>query len=106
MPGNHRQLHRAQVRIYGWLLCQKLELSKIYLALVYFDVVNQKETVLSETQDADSLKRCFENQCEYFLHWAQQELTHRKPSNCRYRSSAISLPVISTASIQSRLLLI
>ena len=56
MPDNHRQLHWAQVRIYGWLLCQKLGLPRICLALVYFDIVSKKEVMLSETQDAGALK--------------------------------------------------
>ena len=34
MPDNHRQLHSAQVRIYGCLLCEKLGLARIGLALV------------------------------------------------------------------------
>ena len=28
-PANHRQLHWAQVKVYGWLMCQKLGLSEI-----------------------------------------------------------------------------
>jgi len=77
MPDNHRQLHWAQVKVYGWLLCQKLGLSKVCLVLVYFDIVSKKETLLSEIHDADSLKQYFENRCERFLDWAEQELTHR-----------------------------
>jgi DNA excision repair protein ERCC-2 len=77
MPDNHRQLHWAQVRIYGWLLCQKLGLSEVHLALVYYDIGNQKETVLSELWSADALRQYFEDQCERFLAWAEQELAHR-----------------------------
>ncbi len=77
MPDNHRQLHWAQVKIYGWLLCQKLGSSSIRLALVYFDIINRKETLLSETYDADSLKQYFEDKCGRFLGWAEQELAHR-----------------------------
>lgn len=77
MPDNHRQLHWAQVKIYGWLLCKKLGLSKVCLALVYFDIISKKETLLSEIHDANSLKQYFENRCEHFLDWAEQELTHR-----------------------------
>jgi DNA excision repair protein ERCC-2 len=77
MPANHRQLHWAQLKIYGWLLCQKLELSGIYLALVYFDIISKQETLLKEYYDAKSLKHYFEEQCERFLDWAEQELAHR-----------------------------
>lgn len=54
-PANHRQLHWAQVKVYGWLMCQKLGLSEIVLALVYFDIVGEHETLLSQPfQAADS----------------------------------------------------
>ena len=81
MPDNHRQLHWAQVRIYGWLLCQKLGLARIGLALVYFDIVSKKEVVLNETQEAGALKAYFDDQCERFLNWAEQELIHRAGRN-------------------------
>jgi len=77
MPDNQRQLHWAQVRVYGWLLCQKLDLCRIRLALVYFDIVGKQETLLTEVHDAETLKRYFEDQCERFLDWAEQELAHR-----------------------------
>ncbi len=76
MPDNHRQLHWAQVRIYGWLLCRKLGLPRIGLALVYFDIVSKKEVVLNETQEAGALKAYFDDQCERFLNCAEQELIH------------------------------
>lgn len=77
MPDNHRRLHWAQVKIYGWLLCEKLGLPDVRLALVYFDIGSQKETVLAELYDAATLKGFFEEQCGRFLAWAQQELAHR-----------------------------
>jgi len=77
IPDNHRQLHWAQVKIYGWLLCQSRALQEIELALVYFDIGSQKETVLTETQSATALKEYFEQQCERFLSWAEQETAHR-----------------------------
>lgn len=77
MPANHRHLHWAQVKIYGWLLCQKLALPEVRLALVYFDIGSQKETVLSELHSATALQQYFEEQCERFLAWAEQELAHR-----------------------------
>lgn len=42
IPANHRQLHWAQARVYGWLLCQSLQLAQVNLALVYFDIVSEK----------------------------------------------------------------
>ncbi len=81
MPDNHRRLHWAQAKMYGWLMCEKLGLQEIHLALVYFDIGSQKETVLSELHTADALKQFFEQQCERFLAWAEQELAHRTVRN-------------------------
>ena len=78
MPANHRHLHWAQVRTYGHLLCQQLGLEQVDLALVYFNIGNQSETVLRETQSARSLALLFEQQCQHFLAWAERELAHRR----------------------------
>ncbi len=77
MADNRRQLHWAQLKIYGWLLCQEKGLDEIKLALVYFDIANLEETPLTEQFSAASLKDYFEAQCERFLVWARQEMAHR-----------------------------
>ncbi|WP_097303664.1 ATP-dependent DNA helicase [Pseudomonas chlororaphis] len=77
MPANHRQLHWAQAKIYGWLLCQQLQLSSIRLALVYFDILSERETSLVEEHEAQALEQFFNRQCSLFLQWAEQELAHR-----------------------------
>lgn len=77
IPANHRQLHWAQVKIYGWLLCRARGLDEVRLALVYFDIVSQRESVIDETFAADTLREFFECQCERFLDWAERELAHR-----------------------------
>jgi len=80
-PANHRQLHWAQVKIYGWLMCRKLDLARINLALVYFDIVSEKETCLVEPFDAIELQQFFERHCALFLQWAEQEVAHREGRN-------------------------
>ena len=77
MADNKRALHWAQVKIYGWLLCQAKGLKDINLALVYFDIASTQETPLIEHFTAAMLKEYFENQCELFLAWAERELAHR-----------------------------
>ena len=77
MADNKRGLHWAQVKIYGWLLCQAKGLKSINLALVYFDIASAQETPLVEHVTASALKDYFENQCELFLAWAERELAHR-----------------------------
>ena len=77
MPENRRNLHWAQVKIYGWLLCCERQLDSINLALVYFDVASLEETPMVESFTKSNLKTYFEAQCELFLTWAEGELAHR-----------------------------
>ncbi|MFJ7886129.1 ATP-dependent DNA helicase [Pseudomonas sp. NPDC096917] len=78
IPANHRQLHWAQARIYGWLLCQTRQLPAVSLALVYFDIVSEKETRVQEHWSASDLEQFFNQQCALFLNWAEQEMRHRQ----------------------------
>ncbi|MFA9218792.1 MAG: hypothetical protein ACEQSK_17040 [Sphingomonadaceae bacterium] len=77
MPANHRALHWAQLKVYGYLLCAARGIDSIKLALVYFDIGSQKETVLREEHEAFALQSFFRAQCDLFLYWAEQELAHR-----------------------------
>lgn len=77
VPENHRHLHWAQAKIYGWLLCRKRGLTELRIALVYFCIVTQQETVFDELHTADALEQFYEEKCEQFLRFAQQELAHR-----------------------------
>ena len=77
MPTNHRALHWAQVKVYGALLCAARQLPEIELALVYFDIGTQAETVLTERHSAAALTKFFEAQCQLFIAWATQEMAHR-----------------------------
>ena len=77
MPANRRQLHWAQLKVYGALLCRASNLAEVNLALVYFDVAAQTETVLRELHSATDLSRFFEDQCRRFQAWAVQEQAHR-----------------------------
>ena len=88
IPANHRQLHWAQARIYGWLLCQSLQLAEVSLALVYFDIVSEKETRVQERWSAADLQQFFEQQCGLFLAWAEQEMAHRQARDAAARTLA------------------
>jgi DNA excision repair protein ERCC-2 len=77
MPANHRQLHWAQLKVYGHLLCVDRALSSLRLALVYFDIGSQKETLVTQQASADELRAFYEEQCGRFLAWAEQEMAHR-----------------------------
>ena len=80
-PANHRQLHWAQAKIYGGLMCRKLQLPHIDVALVYFDIVSEKETCITQRFEATQLQAFFEAQCALFLAWAEQEMAHRQARN-------------------------
>ena len=77
MPHNRRSLHWAQAKCYGALLCAERGLATLDVALVYYDVGSQDETLLVETCDAKDLRAFLELQCERFLAWAAQETAHR-----------------------------
>ncbi len=77
MPANHRHLHWAQAKMYGWLMCSRLSLDGLNVALVYFDVVSRSETLLVERFSAQELESFFKEQCRRFLGWARCEIAHR-----------------------------
>jgi len=83
---NKRALHWAQVKIYGWLLCQTQDLKEINLALVYFDIGSTEETPLVELFTAAALKNYFEEQSELFIAWAQREQAHQISRNAALSS--------------------
>ncbi len=77
MPANHRALHWAQAKIYAHLLCQDLGLDEIKVALVYYDVIQHKETSMVQECSAAMLEDYFQRQCRLFIDWARQEVAHR-----------------------------
>lgn len=101
MPDNHRALHWAQLKTYGSLLCQRDGLASINLALVYFDIESQEETVLEEQVDAATLKHFFDQRCGAFSQWAEQELTHIAARNAAL--SQLAFPHVSFHSGQRTL---
>ncbi|WP_396622227.1 helicase C-terminal domain-containing protein [Marinobacter sp. W-8] len=75
----HQQaLHRAQLRAYGALLCRQENRKSVELALVYYDIGRDKETVLTETAKADELWQELETLCGLYKAWAEQEEHHRE----------------------------
>lgn len=75
---NHRAAHWAQARVYAHLLCLARGLAQVRVALVYFNVATEEETVLTETRDAAWLAAFFAEQCDRFLAWSRTELAHRQ----------------------------
>lgn len=59
IPENHRQLHWAQVKFYGWMLGRQKNVEKVNLALIYFHLKDEKEYRLEECWTVAAL----ENDC-------------------------------------------
>ncbi|MBJ2154440.1 ATP-dependent DNA helicase [Variovorax sp. IB41] len=74
--GNHRALHWAQARTYGWMLCEQHGHAQMTVALVYLDLATGEETVLEERHTWDALREYFESLCDRYAAWAQQEADH------------------------------
>lgn len=92
IPDNHRLLHWAQAKIYAFLICQKLDLTAINVALIYFDVDTQKETPLIESFDVQALSIFFNQLCAQFLTWAKQEVSHRQKRDAALRAMKFPHP--------------
>src|SRR5690606_29760914 len=75
-PANHRSLHWAQAKVYGWMLCQARSLDRLKIAVVYLDVDSNDETVIEEIFDAATLRAFFEQLCARFVSWARQQAEH------------------------------
>lgn len=74
---NRRHLHWAQLQTYGALFCRERGAAEIHLALVYVDAATQGETVLRQLFSAAELEVAFNDRCQQFLEWAEQEAMHR-----------------------------
>jgi Rad3-related DNA helicase len=101
MPGNRRALHWAQAKVYGALLCAERGLAELEVALVYFDVASQDETLLVETHTAEALRAFFEDACDRFLAWAAGESAHRAARDAAL--AALPFPHASFRAGQRRL---
>ena len=86
MPANHTALHWAQAKVYGWLLCAKLNLADLKVSVVYFDVGSEIETLFTQTFTAQDLRQTFEQLCRAFIEWSSRELEHRRRRNDALRA--------------------
>lgn len=89
---NLRALHWAQAQVYGWLLCQQQGLSELTVALVYLDVDSGKQTRFEEHHQAPALQRIFEQLCQRYIRWAQQEQARREARDQGLAQLAFPLP--------------
>ncbi len=88
VPENQRAVHWAQAMVYGHLLCEARCYTELEIALVYFDLGNEAETVLTRACTAADLAAFFAEQCASFLAWAAQEAGHREARDAALRALA------------------
>jgi DNA excision repair protein ERCC-2 len=89
---SQQALHWAQARVYGWMLCERLGLRGIDVALVYFHIDSGQETPLVQHHGADELRAHFEALCERYIAWAHQEARHRLQRDAALRALRFPFP--------------
>jgi len=70
---NQRALHRAQAHAYAAMLCEARQLPSLRVALVYFDLDDETETVLEEDLDAATLRDELQALARRYLGWARAQ---------------------------------
>lgn len=77
IPENHRALHWAQARCYGWMYCALHGCDQVNLALIYFELATETEFLLEENWNASELQEYFELLAEKYCAW-QTQLNQRR----------------------------
>lgn len=72
IPENHRALHWAQARCYGWMYCALHGCDQVNLALIYFELATETEFLLEENWKASELQKYFELLAEKYCAWQTQ----------------------------------
>ncbi len=72
IPENHRELHWAQAKCYGWLYCAQHDLAEINISLIYFELRDEQEYPCEEMWSAEDLKDYFEQLAETYCAWHKQ----------------------------------
>lgn len=73
-----RQLHWAQLKVYGALLCQRDALPEVRLRLVYYDIARDHQTPFEYTWTRAALDGFLMSLCSRYQHWHQQQQLHRQ----------------------------
>ncbi len=77
IPENHRIMHWAQARCYGWMYCAQHQCDEINLSLIYFELATETEYRLEETWQASELQDYFEQLAQKYCAW-QAQLNQRQ----------------------------
>ncbi|WP_221798835.1 ATP-dependent DNA helicase [Oceanobacter mangrovi] len=79
-PGQ-RDLHWAQLQVYGAMLCQQYGLKQVLLTLVYLNVDNKSQHPDSQLFTPAELFEEAQQICQRWYQWQQQEQAHRQQRN-------------------------
>jgi DNA excision repair protein ERCC-2 len=68
---NHRALHWAQAKCYGWMMCKEKGCEQINIALVYFNLTDEKEYRFEESFHINELIEFCESLADKYDHWSR-----------------------------------
>lgn len=96
IPANQQALHRAQARLYGWMLCEARGFNALTVSRIYLEIGLETESRVSETLSADELRAFAESLCARYVGWARREAAHRSARQAWLPSLAFPLPEFRT----------
>ncbi|MBV1788105.1 ATP-dependent DNA helicase [Marinobacterium sp. D7] len=73
-----RELHWAQLKVYGALLCLRDNLPRVRLRLIYYDLTRDQESPFEEILGRETLHDFLETLCTRYRDWHEQEQQHRR----------------------------
>lgn len=116
IPENHRVLHWAQTRCYGWMYCAQHNYDEISLSLIYFELATETEYRLEENWQASELQEYFGQLADKYCAW-QRQLNNRQqqlhqwleqlqfPYGDMYSSQRVMAEAVYKAAITGRVVL-
>lgn len=69
IPENHRALHWAQLCMYGWFYCLEHDVKDVRLAVVYFNLSEEKEYRDEQVRNVESLELYCRSLIQRYLLW-------------------------------------
>lgn len=76
-------LHLSQLRLYGALLCQRLNCNSVILEVVYVELNSRQTFPELHTATREELLAEAAQLCDIWKQWQRQEQTHRQQRNAR-----------------------
>ncbi len=71
LPENHKSLHWAQVKLYGWMYCLQENIENINLSVVYYHINSRVETKQTKAYSRQQLQEFCEPLLKRYIQWQQ-----------------------------------